>query len=301
MKSLVLFLTMALGSTVFGQINGNKNIVTRTFPLEDVRQLEISLYADITVDAGASTEEITLTMDENLIKHVDMEVVDGRLDLGQLRWIETSNDAMIRISAPLIEQFIQGTHDVTRIVNLDRKEFSVMGLVGDIILEGTVQSINIGGELGTIDARELRAESVDVNLWGPSTVLLNEPARITGKMTDGGTLTYEAGEPEVKVKTTNGSILGTPTQIKEKKKPKTRYITVKIKNNSDQRLQAYVRGPKPEGKFFSYGFPMRPNQVKKERWTIGTKVFRTSTLGRRKLIELTAEDEGKTVNLFSSK
>jgi hypothetical protein len=44
---------------------------------------------------------------------------------------------------------------------------------------------------------------------------------------------------------------------------------------------------------------MMPGSVKKERWTIGTKVYRKKSMGKRELLlTIKAEDEGKTLKLF---
>ena len=77
------------------------------------------------------------------------------------------------------------------------------------------------------------------------------------------------------------------------------WINFKIKNNSWNRNHFFVVGPKKDGSKFSYGFPMMPGKVKKERWSTGTKIYKVSKLGLRKLlVTIKAEDEGKTVKLF---
>jgi len=79
----------------------------------------------------------------------------------------------------------------------------------------------------------------------------------------------------------------------------TTYIAFKIKNNSLKRQQFYVKGPKPGGEYFSYGFPMNPGQKRNENWTVGTKVYRVSAMHTKVLlIEIKAENEGQTVDLF---
>lgn len=77
------------------------------------------------------------------------------------------------------------------------------------------------------------------------------------------------------------------------------WISFKIKNNSWNRNNFYVVGPKADGTRFSYGFPMMPGKVKKERWTVGTKIYRVNKVGFRKLlVTIKADDQGKTVKLF---
>ncbi len=78
-----------------------------------------------------------------------------------------------------------------------------------------------------------------------------------------------------------------------------KYINFKIKNNSLTRNHFIVRGPKPDGSEFGYGFPMMPQTIRKENWTTGTKVFRVGPLGKQTLLITIKEgDENKTVNLF---
>jgi len=78
-----------------------------------------------------------------------------------------------------------------------------------------------------------------------------------------------------------------------------RYIKFKIKNNSFNRNHFYVVGPKPNGGKFSYGFPMMPGQIRKETWTTGTKIYKTTKLGLRKLlVTIKADDENQVVKLF---
>lgn len=82
-------------------------------------------------------------------------------------------------------------------------------------------------------------------------------------------------------------------------KEKPEFINFIIKNNSFNRNHFYVVGPKPNGRKFSYGFPMMPFFKRKEYWTTGTKVYKVNRLGLRKLlITIKPEDENTVVKLF---
>ena len=90
-------------------------------------------------------------------------------------------------------------------------------------------------------------------------------------------------------------------EARKLKKPEARFIQFKVKNNSKNRINCYVVGPKPDGSKFSYGFPMRAGQVREKDWSVGSKVFRVTAIGTRKLLrEITAEDEGQVVNLYEA-
>ncbi len=63
-------------------------------------------------------------------------------------------------------------------------------------------------------------------------------------------------------------------------------------------MNCYVKGPKPDGSYFSYGFRMFPGQVRKKNWSIGSKIYRVSSLGTKKLLtEVLESDENKVVKL----
>ena len=77
------------------------------------------------------------------------------------------------------------------------------------------------------------------------------------------------------------------------------WIPFKIKNNSWNRNNFLVIGPKKDGSSFSYGFPMMPGTTRKENWSVGSKVYKVNRLGLRKLlVEIKEEDKDKTVKLF---
>ena len=77
------------------------------------------------------------------------------------------------------------------------------------------------------------------------------------------------------------------------------WIDFKVKNNSGKRHNFFVKGPKPDGRSFGYGFPLNASASRKKHWTVGSKVYKVSKTGVRKLLRtITAEDEGQTVNLF---
>ncbi|MBO6632382.1 MAG: hypothetical protein JJ936_12670, partial [Psychroserpens sp.] len=104
----------------------------------------------------------------------------------------------------------------------------------------------------------------------------------------------------LKVKKRKGGKVLSASQNKQIKPSKTEYINFKIKNNSSNRNQFYVVGPKPDGSKFSYGFPMMPNSKRHENWTVGTKVYKVNSLGFKKLlVTIVKENENQVVDLFN--
>lgn len=300
MRTSITIALLMLTQIAFAQIKGNRVIETRNFPVEGLTNLAVNLYAKIEIDCeGPSTMEITA--DQNLFEYIDTEMVEGKIGLNQKEWIQPSQAIKIKIGAPALKRLEQGTHETTIVNNLNREKFQAMALVGTIRLNGKVESLNASGEVGTVDAKDLEIEEANVNLWSWGTIELANPARIEGTVKESGSVIY-SGNPTTKIKLQQEGSLRNRDNTSPEPLAKTRYIDFKLKNNSSNRIDAYVKGPKPDGKYFSYGFPMRSGQIRKERWTIGTKVYRTTALGTKKLlIEIKEGDEGETVNLYPGK
>ncbi len=282
---LFLFGTLVVNS----QIKGNGEIVQKQFPTESIRSIEVSLYANITIDA-ALENSIRIKTDNNLFKHIDREVVEGKLKLDQLKWIAPSQRMEIVIGAPDLQRVQLGTNDQIRIINLDTGSFSATALNGLIFLEGRSNILNMNSEHGTVDARELETQQVYVNIWSDGKALFNTAEKLEVKA---------AKDSEVVFNQTPAEVKGKLPANKPEDNVEVTYINFKIRNNSDNRQNFYVIGPKPDGRKFSYGFPMMPGAERKENWTTGTKVYKVTGLGLKKLlVTIKKEDENKTVDLF---
>jgi len=298
MRNLVILAFLLLTQLSLAQIKGNQQLVTKSFPVSDIESVEIHLYADIIIDCSATVESLEITAEDNLIPYIAHSLNNNRLTLGQEKWIAPKESIQIKIGSPNLKQVIQSTHEKVLVQNLDRIEFSAMALVGEITLEGKVQRFNAGAETGTIEARQLEVTNVNVNLWNRGTIELESPKLIEGIAKNSGIVKYEGSEVQVKVRTSNEGVVQNRNAPKPPKYD-TRFVDLKIKNNSMQRINAYVKGPKPNGTYFSYGFPLNQGQTRHKNWTIGTKVYQVSKLGAKKLlVEIQEEDEGQMVKLY---
>ena len=296
--SIVLTLAVLIATA---QVKGNKNIITKEFSIEQINRIDIHLYAEVIVDCAAK-ESMTITADENLMDLIGVSADHGRLVLDQVEWIKPSQDIQIRIGAPNLNQIQQSTHERVLVKNIKTSSFRAMALVGEIVVEGEADELRASGEVGIVNAENFTAEKVNVNLWGWGTIKLNTPDLIEGIVKDGGTVLHKGDTTKVKVrKSGDGKVLN-PAQQVALKDPSAEFIDIKIKNNSPNRIQAYVVGPKPDGRKFSYGFPINAGQVKKEKWSVGTKIYRVSKVGtKKKLVEITKADEGQIVPLYGEK
>ncbi len=297
MKKITVLLVL-IGCSALAQTKGNKKITTRTFPIENVQIIKINFYAEVTIDQSAP-EGMTITTDENLFDLIDTEVVENTLHLDQKEWIQPSRKAIITIGAPNLRHVETGTHDVTKVINVDNEYLQLTSPVGTIILEGKTKELRLGIELAKVDASKLVAENAFVNIWSWGNAKVNVINTLHAEVSNSGKIIYVNSPKEVKKKTKKDGQILSLTEKNTIKNPDAEWIRFKIKNNNFNRNQFFVVGPKKDGTKFSYGFPMMPNALRKENWTVGTKIYKVNSLGLRKLlVTITKEDADTTVELF---
>jgi hypothetical protein len=297
MKAITLLLCLVTAISM-AQIKGNKTIETRTFNIENVNNIKINFYADVTIDVSLE-EGLTITTDENLFDYIQRNVVDNTLYLDQKEWISSSKKTKIIIGAPNLKRVETGTHDITKIINVNSETLNIISPIGKVFIEGKTKQLNLGVELATVDASMLIADNVYVNIWGWGTATLNVLNQVDGTVSKNGTLKYASTPTSNIVKTQKSKHdLEEVTSVNQTNK-EVRYINFKIKNNSINRNNFYVVGSKPDGSKFSYGFPMMPLSKRQETWTTGTKIYKVNHIGLRKLlVTITEDNEDQIVKLF---
>ncbi len=294
MKQFITLIIFVLSITLHAQIKGNKQIETRTFNFENVSTIKVDLYAKITIDASAEAG-LSITTDANLFDYIDKEVVDGTIHFNQKKWIQPSKDIIITIGAPNLEHIFHDTHDVTKIVNVNNNKLNVTAPIGNVFIEGNTKELRLGSELSTIDASKIIAENAFVNLWSRGSVKVNAKNQLWANVSQKGKLILIREPKSKKIKTTDKDY----NTVMHFEEASPKFINFKIRNNSLNRHNFFVIGPKPDGSTFSYGFPMMPQATRKEYWTTGTKVYKVNKLGLRKLlVTINADDENELVKLF---
>lgn len=199
MKHITLLLLL-IGFSAAAQVKGNKKITTRTFPIENVQRIKINFYAQVTIDQSAP-EGMTITTDENLFDLIDTEVVGNTLHLDQKKWIQPSRKAIITIGAPNIRHVETGTHDVTKIINVDNDYLQLTSPVGTIILEGKTKELRLGIELAKVDASRLVAENAFINIWSWGNATVNVTNVLHAEVSNSGKLIYVNSPKEIQKKT----------------------------------------------------------------------------------------------------
>lgn len=288
----LLFLT---GMLSLAQVKGNKQIKTQSFIVKGLSDIEMGLYAKVEIDQAAE-EKMTITADENLLNLIDTEVVDGTLKLVQKAWIQPSKEIIIKIGMPNLKRIQVGVHETVYVKNIDTKNVSLMALNGKIVASGVANTAGIAAENGTIDAKQLRVGKVVLNIWGSGKAIVNASEELESTLSDQARVELIGTPKQLK-----GDVKKLRSTLEPRVSKKVQWIQFKIKNNSNNRNHFVVRGPKADGSKFGYGFPMMAHGVRKETWSVGTKIFMKSKLGIKKLlVTISPEDEGKVVKLFSN-
>ena len=289
----ITWLLLLIGMMSMAQIKGNRQIESRIFSVKGLTDLERGLYAKVEIDQSAN-EEMTIITDQNLFDLIDIDVVNGTLKLVQKEWIRPSQDIVIKIGMPLLKRVQVSVHETVVISNINKDNISLLAINGKIIAMGEVNSVGFGAENGVIDAGNLEAKQAILNIWGDGKAIVNVSEELESTLSEDARIEL-VGTP----KRLKGDVKKLRSKIEEKANKDLQWIQFKIKNNSSNRNHFVVRGPKSDGSKFGYGFPMMPQSVRKEKWSVGTKVYLKSKLGlNRLLVTIKKEDNGKTVKLF---
>ena len=259
MKLLINFSFFFLFTTnIFAQVRGNKQIETRTFSFEQIESVKINFYAEVTIDYTAP-EGMTLTTDANLFDLIQKEMEGTELVLDQKEWISPSQKAIIVIGAPNLKKVTTGTHDVTRVINLDSDYFQLLSPIGDVSLSGRTKDLRLAIELAKVDASNLVAENARVNIWSWGSAKVNVENELFTKLDEDAKLIV-VNQPN--------SLKGDAAKaIKKANQPideSIAWIDFKVKNNSGKRHDFFVKGPKPDGRSFGYGFPLNASRQQKK-------------------------------------
>ena len=293
--SLILLVMLFGTQNSNAQVKGNGNIDTTKVEVESFLSIKNGLSSDINIKFGSRTE-IKVIADENLIDLIDIEVANGDLYINQKEWISPTKQIKVEIITPKLNEFTNSAHGKFTISRINSERVRVMSSVGNVILSGKAEELNIETEVGTIDALNLKVETARLKIRSWGTIKVNAINRIDADVSGNGKVVY-AKEPEVlKTKTEKG---GKVISMEEDKAPpkEVMYINVKVKNNSSDRVNVEFKGP--EGARFGYGAPFGRYQTRDERFPVGTEIYLVRPLRKSALLlTIKEEDAGKTINLF---
>lgn len=323
-KLLVIICTLLVTAPLSAQnsnkmIKGNGNIIIKKRTLDSFTKLYVNMFTDVDVTVGGMPM-IEITADANIEKRINATVVNGMLTLETVEgyWLQESRPK-IKISVPFLTEvrtYGQQTNvGNISITGIDVQTFKIDMLYGNVSLQGNAEVLEIASsnsnyynERGTLDATALKAVEVRATIQGSNSASVFATEKLKADLKHDAVLNYKGNPGSVKLsgnakQIASRKVAAVNPQKADNSSAKTKkslsYVSLKIQNNSALRRNFVIKGPNPSGRTFSYGFPMNPFSVREEKVPVGT-AFYLETLGvkGKKLVEVTAQDAGKTVKLF---
>lgn len=155
-------------------IEGNGNIVTRTYDVSAFNGISVGLPATVNYTVS-DNYTCVVRLDENLLEYLDIKVKDNDLLLGRLK--EHNNTSLkatefvIEVTAPSLKEINlagSGTFNANSPLEAEKFEANVAGS-GDIVFHKTVTAekaeLNVAGS-GDLVCNELISDKLDCNIAG---------------------------------------------------------------------------------------------------------------------------------------
>ena len=297
-KSLMFVTVFLQVQFSFAQIRGNGKIITKEIKVKPFEKIHINFPVKVVIDANADYG-LTITTDENILSEIVLGNKNNELEILQDKWIAPSKMVEAKIGTKGLTKLEVGGYGKTKVINLDEDEFRLINLVGNVVLEGKVNTLRFSIETGDLKADQLVSQNVIGDIWSHGEATVNAVESLEGTISGNGKLVYSTKPKVFKIKTKGkGEVFSLDENTKQEKEMEAvQYVEVKLKNTQLVRIHTYVQGPRKRK--FSYGLPFNPKQARKERYPVGTKIFKVNKLGLKKLlVTIKAADEGKTVDLF---
>ncbi len=285
--ALFFFVYYLLSAQVIG--NGKMKTISRNF--DSIQKVFININGTVDIICGSDESKVEITYDENIVDLVNTSMKGGFLVLDQKKWIEGSRSVEITIYTDELRQLRNDSWSVVNVLGLNQKTFYVNSSISEINLAGKVEQLEVFSESSIINAKQLTAQDASIKISEDGQAHVHVIHSLDVNAHQDAYVSYKS-KPEV-IKGMDDQ-----TYVAKRSSKKTRFINVSFKNNSLNKISAYVKGPKPGGGNFSYGLNFFPLATKKERWSIGTKLYKIGKFGNKTLLhEVIADDENQVVRL----
>lgn len=274
---------------------GNGNIVEEMRPLTTFSAVSLDFSANLTIVNG-ETPSFKIEADENILKHIGIEVRGGKLYITQDKWIQPSQNITIRVGTPSTSAIETSGYSDVVIKGIDGPRLQVTAGVGNLKLHGNAERLLVRTKTGTIDAMDLSTSYADVSVTSYGTVKLGAVDQLITNVSNTGTVIYNGTPREIDNKNGNAMIVSADDYV-DPSTIQIAFVDLILVNNSRKKHSLRVEGPRE--KRFGYGFNLRANASKKEKWPVGTKLYKG---GRQHsdnlLLTINKDMAGKAVDIF---
>jgi hypothetical protein len=201
-----LTLSLAAAASLFALQAGAAEQTRTVAPFSTVSNSgPISVHIEV-----GKAQSVTVSGSDELVGDLLTEVVGNELKLHMRHdttHFDSHHDSLrVTITVPQLTAFTMAGAGETRITHMSGPALDVrFGGAGSLKADGSVRNLtlNVGG-VGSIDTRELHAESATVNVGGVGSVKVWASARLDASVGGVGSLTYY-GDPKT-VNTSGGGL-----------------------------------------------------------------------------------------------
>ncbi len=204
--------------------NGNYTTIERSTPEYDI--IAVSGWFDVDIVSGKEGN-ITLEGEENLLKHIETEVKQGKLRIKIEKGVNlkpSSWNTGIRITVPVenvssvslsgsgdingettlkADNFttaMSGSGDITLDIEANSVE-AVMSGSGDINLSGNTSNLEVSvSGSGDIKAGKLNANNVNANVSGSADIVVTANKMLKARVSGSGDITYKGNPKKIDTK-----------------------------------------------------------------------------------------------------
>lgn len=287
------------------QISGNGKLVKLNPVVTSFTDLDIShMNAQVVVEAGATSYEMNVSIDENLKEFfrykldgttlkLSFDLSGGKYD----RWL-SSNNTVVTIKVPSLKSINNNGNTKIDVKQLDQKQFKLISSGNaTIILSGKVNEVQLQTTGNSdINAASLRTVKTTLSSSGNADIVLNTKELIETNMNGNNEVTNMNGNDN-------------PIAV-TKKNTAIEFVRFKIRNNSVLPASLTVITYRPDEKGNgTTGFVIAPYGTKTYSFPVGTKIYlatqeQVNTVMSGKGISdqppfllLKKEDKNKTFNI----
>ncbi len=299
--TLTVFLLHA-GTTCYAQkapLKGSGKIVNKKFDYKDFDKLEIlDLDGTVNVEVGKPFA-VNIDIDDNLAALLDIKQNDGELRISlegnayNRLYVEESN-IKITITMPEVSVVKHRSNSNMNINGITGRYFRIKSTGnGKVTINGSIDELDIicNGN-GTVRAEGMIAKEVKVNKSGNGNVYIKTENNFAANGSgNGDVVNYGKGKATGNSAVTgNGEIkYAYEKSIPLKDTTASEIVHTLIKNETAVVVHLSVKYP-VKG---SYGISVKPNETVKEKFPVGTKIFRGNqfTTLKKPVYTVTAAEE----------
>jgi len=228
---IILFLlimpTSCMSSPMFLPVNGNGTPIDKNFKVSDFHGVDVSSGFDVNLIQGSS-EDLTITAQENLFEHITVRVEQGILRIYIERNVMTTGPMMARITfksidnlkvsgggdiecetpinVPKLNVNISEGGDLNTDLNTDELKCNISG-GGDAEIDGNIKTYNLSLSGGGDVKSDLNAGIIDCSISGGGDLTLSVKEKVDDahvSVSGGGNIALEMNVEKLKCSVSGG-------------------------------------------------------------------------------------------------